>query len=195
MDKLEQFNIACANHKKVRPAKPVRQTLVAIRELLSTGWCQSAAARDTSGNRIKAGDPAATSWSLVGAISKITGRFAADTPEYWIICVAVFGYDRPTTEEPLTLFNDSASSPTMILEAVDQAIRSLGYDDDLRALQSHNELLAWNLAYCSTVAGGADLDVKPLQALALPVLEEVIALAKRERALRKGGGCGPEDQG
>ena len=70
----------------------------------------------------------------------------------------------------------------MILEAVDQAIGSLGYDEELRALQAHNERLAWNLAGCSVAAAGHDLDIKPLAALALPVLEEVIALAKRERA-------------
>lgn len=47
-------------------------------QLVERGWCHGADARDVSGVGVAASDPAATAWSLVGALAFISDARGAD---------------------------------------------------------------------------------------------------------------------
>lgn len=42
--------------------------------LIRKGWCCGADARDRHGSAVTASDPKATSWSLTGALARVSGR-------------------------------------------------------------------------------------------------------------------------
>lgn len=46
--------------------------------LVGVGWCCGADARDRRGDAVAAGDPAAVSWSLVGALVAVSERHDSD---------------------------------------------------------------------------------------------------------------------
>ena len=46
--------------------------------LVGRGWCRGADARDVSGSAVAPGDPAATAWSLVGALAVVSDAPGAD---------------------------------------------------------------------------------------------------------------------
>ena len=47
-------------------------------DLIERGWCRGADARDSEGHAVPASDPAATAWSLVGALVAVSERADAD---------------------------------------------------------------------------------------------------------------------
>lgn len=52
--------------------------LRATADLIETGWCRGADARDCQGHAVEACDPSAAAWSLVGALFVVSERGDAD---------------------------------------------------------------------------------------------------------------------
>ena len=47
-------------------------------QLLENGWCRGASARDPAGRAVAASDPAASAWSLLGALAAVSERVDTD---------------------------------------------------------------------------------------------------------------------
>jgi hypothetical protein len=51
-----------------------QEAIASARELVEFGWCQGADARDESGNMVHPWDPAAVSWSALGALVAVAAN-------------------------------------------------------------------------------------------------------------------------
>ena len=73
-------------------------------DLISSGWCRGAEARDHSGSPIEPSDPAAISWSLRGALAAVSERPDADEKT---LRDALWGISGVIPDASLDVWNDA----------------------------------------------------------------------------------------
>ena len=92
-------------------------------DLISHGWCSGAEARDHSGAPIAASDPAATSWSLRGALAAVSAH--PDTDER-MLREALWGISGVIPDASLDAWNDAAGrTRDDTLQMLDEAENTL----------------------------------------------------------------------
>lgn len=92
--------------------------------LIEHGWCCGADARDGVGSAVSASDPAATQWSLLGALAAVSERPGADATA---LRDALWGIAGVISDASLDSWNDRAGrtqADTLLMLA--QAQTSLG---------------------------------------------------------------------
>ena len=91
--------------------------------LVAEGWCSGADARDGAGAAVAALDPAATCWSLPGALAVVAGMPGVDLDS---LAVALTGLASVISEDSLSEWNDRPGrTQAQTLEALSAARRSL----------------------------------------------------------------------
>jgi hypothetical protein len=101
--------------------------LVDVRDLVDQGWTQGADARDLGGRAVDPWDPAATSWSILGALVAVLEREAATTGELPIeqVAAALYAIADVVHVDSLEEWNDAhAQSREDVLCTIDGAIRA-----------------------------------------------------------------------
>jgi len=100
--------------------------LDATATLVRRGWCCGAAARDFSGEAVAAYDPAATAWSLTGALALVSERADASLGA---LSDALWGISGVIEESSLDAWNDSTGrTQVQALRMLDEASCSLTRD-------------------------------------------------------------------
>lgn len=91
--------------------------------LIRRGWCCGADARDHFGTAVAASDPAATAWSLTGALARVSER---DDASLGALSDALWGIAGVIPDSSLDAWNNaSGRSQVETLEMLARASRSL----------------------------------------------------------------------
>jgi hypothetical protein len=100
------------------------QLLRDARDLVASGWCQRADARDVRGDEVDAWDDDAAVWSLLGSIVAVLERKAATTGEIPLdeLSAALYALAGVIETDSLVAWNDAPSrSQREVLHVLDAA--------------------------------------------------------------------------
>jgi hypothetical protein len=99
----------------------IGEVLQRCRDLVASGWCRDADARDASGREVDPSSAEAREWSVLGALARVAGARAT----LFEVERAVVSFGRVTGTRSLRAWNDARGrTQVQVVAAFDQALAS-----------------------------------------------------------------------